>query len=741
MTPVRTVMAVGVLVAVGSPGLAAEPIVLPGWSAENTGTDGRAAIVPATGRVRATPGAGLRGPGATCSDGSGIGVDTALGELSAGFSILTGDTAGNGRGICGYAFFGTPLGERPEAGDEDIYSFTVSQPSRASISIFADSENTNFYLLSGLFLFESEDILGDGTLFGAVADDAIGFTDADGPLLNVLGEHEVLEPGTTYYLVVDTQPEGANGAYDIDLVLDSETPFECPSSGVDEGEPVCGDGYVDVFNGGCNAGMPAFTPIGPGETICGSTGTFDGGAVTDEDWYSFTLDDPASVRFEFVGEFGGAFGLIAQHDPGVPGCGNVAGGFDPAVFFSPGSEVAFEHSLEPGTYYVAVDPGFGTPCGSEYALSVELLSVEIECVPYATDEGEGDCSDGFVDDYNGGCNSVPEVFSPLSVNEVVCGTTGTFDGGTLRDTDWYEIVLDRTQTVTLRGTAESPYLLGFIDQTLPGVPGCDNVNPGVDPFVLGDPGETSMIETTLDAGTYYVFVAPQAGASVPCGSAYTLSVEDDSVCSDGSGLVVDADLGVLVQSDTVVAGDTRLEARGLCAYSEPGGMLGGPQPGGEFVAVFEVGRPSVAAVGVVESTGGQAYYLLGGAEVTPDADIFGDGSLYGDEAVDAVGFADTDGPLLNGSGERETLLPGRPYYFVVDTSGADGPFDLDLIIDSGCGPVDFALPFGTLDLADIVAWINLFQSGDPSVDLAVPFGLLDLADIVAWIAEFTGGCR
>jgi hypothetical protein len=55
-------------------------------------------------------------------------------------------------------------------------------------------------------------------------------------------------------------------------------------------------------------------------------------------------------------------------------------------------------------------------------------------------------------------------------------------------------------------------------------------------------------------------------------------------------------------------------------------------------------------------------------------------------------------------------------------------------------PGDFAVPAEILDLADIVAWIGAFESGDPTADYAAPFGTLDLADIVGFVQAFTAGC-
>ena len=57
-----------------------------------------------------------------------------------------------------------------------------------------------------------------------------------------------------------------------------------------------------------------------------------------------------------------------------------------------------------------------------------------------------------------------------------------------------------------------------------------------------------------------------------------------------------------------------------------------------------------------------------------------------------------------------------------------------------CGPADLAAPFGTLDLADLVAFVSAFNAGEPAADFAVPFGVFDLSDVVAFVVAFGNGC-
>ncbi len=58
----------------------------------------------------------------------------------------------------------------------------------------------------------------------------------------------------------------------------------------------------------------------------------------------------------------------------------------------------------------------------------------------------------------------------------------------------------------------------------------------------------------------------------------------------------------------------------------------------------------------------------------------------------------------------------------------------------GCNPADLALPFGTLDFSDVVAFLTAFSGMDPAADLALPTGTFDFSDVVAFLNAFGGGC-
>ncbi|MFI4898214.1 MAG: GC-type dockerin domain-anchored protein [Phycisphaerales bacterium JB059] len=58
----------------------------------------------------------------------------------------------------------------------------------------------------------------------------------------------------------------------------------------------------------------------------------------------------------------------------------------------------------------------------------------------------------------------------------------------------------------------------------------------------------------------------------------------------------------------------------------------------------------------------------------------------------------------------------------------------------GCNPADCAEPLGTLDFADVVAFLTAFGSFGVYADLAEPVGTLDFADVIAFLTAFGQGC-
>jgi hypothetical protein len=173
-------------------------------------------------------------------------------------------------------------------------------------------------------------------------------------------------------------------------------------------------------------------------------------------------------------------------------------------------------ALFPGVYYVTVTSA-AIECG-DFELTIS------SCPAGAIDEGEPVCFDGYADTFNGGCNSTIPVFSPIACGDEVCGQAGTFDtgGSSVRDTDWYEIVLTEDTQVSWTGIATFPMRLGIIGADVTGE--CPE-----DPFfitsVAGEPGEPIGVTRCLPAGTWWMWAGPSDFTGVACGSEYTVRLE------------------------------------------------------------------------------------------------------------------------------------------------------------------------------------------------------------------------
>jgi hypothetical protein len=169
-------------------------------------------------------------------------------------------------------------------------------------------------------------------------------------------------------------------------------------------------------------------------------------------------------------------------------------------------------------YYIIID-GYNENCGS-YILEITVEETcELECPPGAIAEGEPICDDLYEDNYNGGCNSDPEVFQlvcPGPGNQtVICGTSGTYGDG-FRDTDWF-LAYGTGGLMTASCVAEFPLQLLFIF-------GTDCLAPEYD-TILADRCEPVIVGRNVALGEYvWVWIGPSVFAGVPCGSDYVLTL-------------------------------------------------------------------------------------------------------------------------------------------------------------------------------------------------------------------------
>jgi hypothetical protein len=132
---------------------------------------------------------------------------------------------------------------------------------------------------------------------------------------------------------------------------------------------------------------------------------------------------------------------------------------------------------------------------------------EAVCPPGGILEGEI-CDDGAAPDtVNGGCNSVPPVYSSIACGETVCGTF--WFNGALRDTDWYQFTLTEAAQVTWTVNSSAGHVAFIINNICPATV-----------IAVGTPVGTcgQQATITLAAGTYVAFAATDFAAQVPCGS-------------------------------------------------------------------------------------------------------------------------------------------------------------------------------------------------------------------------------
>jgi hypothetical protein len=182
------------------------------------------------------------------------------------------------------------------------------------------------------------------------------------------------------------------------------------------------------------------------------------------------------------------------------------------------------------TYYIVVD-GYGDSCGNYVILVESYQECDVVCPPGGILEGEPNCYDEYVDNYNGGCNSSPFVFQNISCNTTICGTSGTYlyTGLNYRDTDWFRLVLQQSTTLTFKCVAEFPLQTFLINA------GTENCST----YILLDNRQVNACDTAtitkcVQAGVYWLWVGPSVFESYPCPLEYVMMVECGPPCCDSN---------------------------------------------------------------------------------------------------------------------------------------------------------------------------------------------------------------
>ncbi len=185
------------------------------------------------------------------------------------------------------------------------------------------------------------------------------------------------------------------------------------------------------------------------------------------------------------------------------------------------------------------------------------------------------------EDTNGGCNMDEPAFEPLMCGDVICGT-GWYDGST-RDTDWFEVEVAEETELTITAETEFPALFGFLEQTVPGVAGCDNMTGYLEPYVNTVECEPSTLSMCVAPGTYYVFVGPTFDDVVECPADYVLSLEcapctlpRGACCLEDGTCIDDLTEAECVQQDGEWQGEGVVCTPELCPVPGPGDNCADP---------------------------------------------------------------------------------------------------------------------------------------------------------------------
>lgn len=286
---------------------------------------------------------------------------------------------------------------RNKANDLQPSTCSLAGPAGDVVYVYTPAEDTCVNIdLCGSFYDTTLIVYADSCPFEfACNDDFCGFQSQINDL-SLLG-------GVTYYFVVDGF-DASEGDYT--LVVEQCPPpchLECPAGSLDEGEPDCAPGGIDIVNGGCNSDMPSFSPIRPGDTYCG-TGKWDRDfPIRDTDWYKVVLPEDAVITWTVEPEFDALLGLVNNF--GVDVC--FSSQF--LLFeFAPRCEVTdLAVCLPAGTWYLWVGADFGGPgfdCGGNYIVNLQAETVPGGCIlPPCSDQcpGSGGCLE---DNGTGGCD-------------------------------------------------------------------------------------------------------------------------------------------------------------------------------------------------------------------------------------------------------------------------------------------------------------------------------------------------
>ncbi|MBN2565899.1 MAG: hypothetical protein JXB46_09330 [Candidatus Eisenbacteria bacterium] len=190
-----------------------------------------------------------------------------------------------------------------------------------------------------------------------------------------------LTAGQIYYIVVDGYGNQC-GDYVLEIEeVECNEPCNVVCEGIDENEPTCHYGYVDVYNGGCSTESYLPVPVSQEPLIiCGESGVFDSpeGVLRDADWYLINPCGGVPITVTVEAEFDVLLMFIDMRG----GCENMepygyvqTNACEPAVL---------TEYLPLGQFAIFVAPDewlLDYECGVEYSMTIEGYTEDCHPTP------------------------------------------------------------------------------------------------------------------------------------------------------------------------------------------------------------------------------------------------------------------------------------------------------------------------------------------------------------------------
>ncbi len=316
-----------------------------------------------------------------------------------------------------------------------------------------------------------------------------------------------LEPGTYVIKANQYRPTALSGHYDMVLTCEEGIPYGLLNDECENAEVITGPYPVTVS--GTNI-----------EATIDCPGYLDWDAI----WYKIELPyafNNLTIDWTPTCEIDGYFNEIGAIY--MPDCScnshvnlncrwqSCPEPYDPVISFPVMSSAA--PIAGPAMIYYPVNPDRQTIF--RFIVDVtEAASCDLECPPDGIPEGEPDCGPNYVDNYNGGCESYPNVFQSVEAGDIICGTSGTYMvGDTLyRDTDWYELTTTDHRVIQIKAIADFPLELYILDAVCP--------TPTILASAVGQPCDSLRIYYNAPAGTYRFVVCPSLLPGYDCTKNY-----------------------------------------------------------------------------------------------------------------------------------------------------------------------------------------------------------------------------